>query len=105
MTDTNDNIEVGLFERPNRTRFYRVSLRSRLKPGRISQGSVEIDADRIEYQIQCMGGALAEHQYTQYGDSYDPDECAQLALEAYKELEAQMKQGELQIQYSGTPDI
>ena len=90
-----DDIRVTLLQRQDGTQFFRVELFSRVKPRCISQGSVERDQKSIENKIAIMGGALAEHQIETYGDIHDPDSCAHLAVDTYRELIADLDESKI----------
>lgn len=90
-----DDVRITLLQRQDGTQFFRVELFSRVKPRCISQGSVECDQKKIENKIAIMGGALAEHQIKMYGDIHDPDSCAKLAVDTYKDLMSDLDESKI----------
>lgn len=68
--------------------FFRVRLRSLVKPGFIS--FLDVDArnseDQAKQAVMVAAGALAEHQCKTYLDVWDPNDIASLAGEAFTEL-------------------
>ena len=84
--DKSDTVEVCLMKNKGKT-FVKVRVRSKVKTGLISQDQMEYtDVKTMEYRVQAMGGALAEYQAEQFGDSHNPDEIAKLAREAFNEM-------------------
>ncbi len=83
-------IVVDVFKRLNKTHFFRVSLRSIRQPKVITRYEVDVEQYNSESEFlklcEVAGGAIAEHQCTNYGDRHDPDECAKAAREAAAEL-------------------
>jgi hypothetical protein len=83
-------VTVDLFKRTNGTFYMRVSLRSDVKPNVLSRYEMDMDryAGEKEFldSVMVAGGALAEHQYTMYGDRHDPDECARAARELARDI-------------------
>lgn len=90
-----DNLELQLFQRPDRSRFVRVRLRSLNKPRVISQVDVADSGSesRTQGMVLAAGGALAEHLGQAYGDQFDSRDVALQAREAYKEMMAEQRIG------------
>lgn len=89
-------VEVQLFKRKNNTGYIKVRLRSEMKAGIISYKDIDLDSvnseSDMERAVNIAGGALAEYQIQRYEDKHDPSECAKLAVEAFKEMWAELKQ-------------
>lgn len=92
MRDT--NLELQLMQRPDKSLFIKVQLRSDVRPGVIAQVSVDDQGaeDRTGQAVLAAGGALAEYLGRQYGDQLDADEVAREARELYRELITEMEQ-------------
>lgn len=83
-------VTVTLFQRPNKSFFMRLSLRSDVRPNVLTRYEIDLDKASSEAEflraVEIAGGAAAEHQCQMYGDRHDPDDCAKAAREAAAEI-------------------
>jgi hypothetical protein len=92
-------IEVVLYRRTDSTGFIKVKLRSIARPRLISFKDIDVEGDSIRMRsaVAAVGGALAEYQDEQYGDTHDPEECAKAAADAFDELWSDLESGSSQV--------
>ena len=90
--DVNGVVALNLFRnRDTSEKYYRLELRSKMKPGRISRHEIPYTESRLEYAMEVAGGALAEHQNNIYGDDHDPDAVAAASKRALGELKKKIE--------------
>ena len=86
MSKTSNSLEVQIWSRPNKTRFIKVILRSKIKPELLSCNQLDLEpTSAMPAKVGILAGALAEHQCEFYGDTHEPTEIAQFAMEAFSE--------------------
>lgn len=90
-----DNVEVRYMQRPDKTKFYQVLVRSSVNPTLKKIGEFEQANARSEKKtaqlIGVLAGAMAEELCEQYDDTIDPSNAARAAVEAYTEMMADQK--------------
>jgi hypothetical protein len=85
-------VEVRLMQRQDRSLYYEVLVRSRVRPDLKAKGIHEFGQDVESTEGQKLGllaGALAEHLCLQYSDTLEPSNCARAAINAHRELMAE----------------
>lgn len=90
-----DNVEVRYLQRPNRTRFFQVLVRSHVKPHLKKIGELEDTTHgsekKLAQKIGVLAGAMAEQLCEEYKDDVEPSNVARAAMEAFREMMADQK--------------
>lgn len=77
----------------NPERYFHVQVKSKRRKGLLSGVKIPSSEGRIELKIAAAGGSVAEDQNEKYGDKHNPDECAKLAVEAYRDVMRKIEHG------------
>lgn len=73
--------------------YWQVRLHSKRKFGVISTININANDTRVEAQVAFAGGALAEAQNEKYRDLHNPDNCANTAVECFKDAQRKLELG------------
>ena len=73
--------------------YWQVRLHSKRKYGVISTININANDSRVEAQVAFAGGALAEEQNQKYKDLHNPDNCANVAVECFKDAQRRYELG------------
>jgi len=83
-------MRVSAQQTENKKFQVKVELYSDIKPRAISNHILDLDRfssfQECSRAVEAAGGALAEHQNVTLGDNHDPSNCAEAAVELFKEL-------------------
>lgn len=83
-----ENVELTLFQRTDKTCYWELKVRSEIKPNLKSVGILEHTPTNQRQHLGTLGGAMAEELCTKYQDTIEPTAVARAAMEAYDELVA-----------------
>lgn len=80
-------IELSLKQRPDKTVYYEVKVRSEVKPYLKCVGIVEHkEGDNNIHRVGLLAGALAEQLCEKYDDTLDPGNVYLTCVEFYRQM-------------------
>ena len=88
MQEEQENVELTLFQRTDKTCYWELKVCSEVKPNLKSVGILEHALTNQRQHLGSLGGAMAEELCEKYQDSLEPSAVARAAMEAYDELVA-----------------
>lgn len=85
MIRVRPTVELKLMQRPDRTQYFEVWVRSAARP-RLQRATIVERNFQAEARIEVAAGAIAEELCEKYNDTLDPSEVARAARQAFLEL-------------------
>jgi len=81
-----DNVELALFQREDKSYYWELKVSSEIKPGLKSVGILEFEKANQRQHLGTLGGAMAEELCEKYSDTIEPTAIANATMDAYDEI-------------------